>query len=595
MHVQSRRQKTHPAGLFIYRTELAALKLFTMVDPFGVLGLIGTIDTTYHWGEELVALCKAFASAETQLHESVVRVEICWLKIQMQLDVVRRLEPQLNDWHKNIQQRILEILLHKLQAANTKLSGLVKKSDTLPNGAGEETKIVEVKRLKYAFVRDSLAEAITDLEVWQGIFDPSWFLMMKIDAPEVDQQLYLMSQQQSVSKHKETNTAISTLHHLRRALKPANNDSIQQTIFLTPDGLATESIQCLAYSPVHIARRAYAGQLVVLDPVTCTSRANINSALRDIRNFARRLEQTNPFAFGLLQCKGILREEEGDGADTKTGNAPPTGLSFIFRIPPTHSHIQSLRHRLLSGPNGEYDSLMARLDLARQLVKAVSYVHLYDFVHKNIRPETILILSKGNHKFSNAGGDDEPEENSEIAVLVGFDVLRDAEGKTHRLGDDDWEKNLYRHPHRQGKTPQTDYNMQHDIYSVGVCLLEIGLWGNFVEYDKNSEKDQSPFGPSNLRPSNLGPGLRAEGDTMSGSELLKSPDQVKDRLLQLARGVLRRRMGTKYSKVVETCLTCLDQNNEDFGDEKEFQDVDGVAVGARYIEKVIQKLAEICI
>lgn len=36
-------------------------------------------------------------------------------------------------------------------------------------------------------------------------------------------------------------------------------------------------------------------------------------------------------------------------------------------------------------------------------------------------------------------------------------------------------------------------------------------------------------------------------------------------------------MGTKYSKVVETFLTCLDRDNADFGDEKEFQDEDGVA------------------
>ncbi|RFU74248.1 hypothetical protein TARUN_8010 [Trichoderma arundinaceum] len=567
-----------------------------MVDPFGDLGLIGTIDTTYHRGKELVALCKAFANAESRLHESVVRVEACWLKIQMQLEFVRRLEPQLNEWHKNVQQQTLDVLLHKLQAANTKLSGLVKKPDTLPNGAGEETIIVEVRRLKYAFVRDSLAEAISDLEVWQGIFDPSWFLMVKIAGPEVDQQLYLMSQQQSVSMHKETKAAIPTAQHLRRALKPMDIDSTQKTIFLPPDGLITESVQSLAYSPVRMARRADSGQLVVLDPITCTSRANVNSALRDIRNFARRLQQTDPFTFGLLQCKGILNEEDSNSSDTKIGTAiPPTGLSFVFRMPSTHPHTQSLRHRLLGGLNSEHDSLSARFDLARQLVKAVSYVHLYDFVHKNIRPETILILSKGNHKPANVGADDAIGTYSETAVLVGFDVLRDAEGKTHRLGDDDREKNLYRHPHRQGKSPEIDYNMRHDIYSVGVCLLEIGLWGSFVEYDEVEEKGRTSLGTSNIRPSSLGSQLGADGSSMSGSELLKSPERVKDRLLQLARGTLRRRMGNKYSKVVETCLTCLDQNNEDFGDEKEFQDVDGIAVGARYIEKVVQKLGEISV
>ena len=54
-------------------------------------------------------------------------------------------------------------------------------------------------------------------------------------------------------------------------------------------------------------------------------------------------------------------------------------------------------------------------------------------------------------------------------------------------------------------------------------------------------------------------------------------------------------MGTKYGKVVETCFTCLDEGNEDFGNEEEFQDGDGVAVGVSYIEKVVAKLGEIAV
>lgn len=45
-------------------------------------------------------------------------------------------------------------------------------------------------------------------------------------------------------------------------------------------------------------------------------------------------------------------------------------------------------------------------------------------------------------------------------------------------------------------------------------------------------------------------------------------------------------MGTIYSEVVVTCLTCLDPENADFGNEDEFQDEDGILVGVRYIEKV---------
>jgi hypothetical protein len=45
-------------------------------------------------------------------------------------------------------------------------------------------------------------------------------------------------------------------------------------------------------------------------------------------------------------------------------------------------------------------------------------------------------------------------------------------------------------------------------------------------------------------------------------------------------------MGDKYSGVVVHCLTCLDDDNKDFGDKSEFEDEDGIAIGVRYIEKV---------
>jgi hypothetical protein len=32
--------------------------------------------------------------------------------------------------------------------------------------------------------------------------------------------------------------------------------------------------------------------------------------------------------------------------------------------------------------------------------------------------------------------------------------------------------------------------MQHDIYSLGVCLLEVGLWKSFIEYP---EPDCTPI------------------------------------------------------------------------------------------------------
>ncbi len=289
--------------------------------------------------------------------------------------------------------------------------------------------------------------------------------------------------------------------------------------------------------------------------------------LRDIRQFARELRDADPFTFGLLDCKGILKEAQG---------AFPAGLAFVFRVPPTHPHPESLRGRLLGGADRAHGSLSERLALAQQIAAAVSAVHLYGFVHKNIRPETILL-------FRQSLGEGGAGAGSETAALVGFDVLREAEGRTRRMGDADWERNLYRHPQRQGLALEFDYEMRHDIYSLGVCLLEIGLWASFVGYHRDS-----------AGVSGLGPGLSVLGEDMSGPKLMKNPEQVREGLLQLARSPpLRRQMGTLCARVVETCLTCLDTDNVDFGDDKEFQDEDGVAVGVWYIDKVVVRLGEI--
>ena len=141
-------------------------------------------------------------------------------------------------------------------------------------------------------------------------------------------------------------------------------------------------------------------------------------------------------------------------------------------------------------------------------------------------------------------------------------------------GDALWEKNLYRHPRRQGLYPEEQYTMRHDIYSVGVCLLEIGLWSSFVNYSE----DQTSVTP--------GPELPIS-ELVTAKDRRKGAIEVKATLVEMARSRLPGLMGKMYTDVVVSCLTCLDKNNEGFGDETEFEDEDGILVGVRYIEKVI--------
>lgn len=543
-----------------------------MAEPIGILGIVGVVDICCKWGKKLVGICEAFKHADTQLDENIFLLEARWLRIEDQLQMVRKMEPLLDDRHRRVQERSLEIVVAKLKVAISKLDGLITKPD-LTQGPLAKPK---VKKLKYAFVKDGLAEAISELEIWQQTFDPSWFLMLRYAEPQVDSLL-------AASAHRGLSASLPAAQAMRRAINDSTGDTDRPNIFLSLEGLVAGSIRPVPFSTASTARRADNQQSVLLDPVTCASRTSANAMIRDIRNFARSLRHADPATFGLLECKGILKEEKGDEALVGTGATSifPAGLAFVFRLPATHLHVECLRGRLLGGADRVHDSLSERFTLARQMAVAVSYVHVYGFVHKNIRPETVLLCHPQLPGCILSTGAGIAEVARETVALVGFDVLRNAEGKTSLKGDDDWEKNLYRHPQRQGLSLHVDYEMRHDIYSLGVCLLEIGLWESFVDCGAGSG---APL---------LGPGLGVSDGGMSGPELLKGPERVKGRLLRLARGLLRRKMGTVYGKVVETCLTCLDKDNVDFGDEKEFHDEDGVVVGVRYIEKVVARLCEI--
>ncbi|KAI4104640.1 MAG: hypothetical protein L6R37_003161 [Teloschistes peruensis] len=119
--------------------------------------------------------------------------------------------------------------------------------------------------------------------------------------------------------------------------------------------------------------------------------------------------------------------------------------------------------------------------------------------------------------------------------------------------------------------------MQHDIYSLGVCLLEIGLWQSFLLWEDNLES----------------PAPREE--YLSKEDLaIKNPQrrafQVKKRLIKLAEERLLGSMGQIYASTVVSYLTCLDAGNTGFGDQEDFEDDSGILVGVRYVEKILMQL-----
>lgn len=209
--------------------------------------------------------------------------------------------------------------------------------------------------------------------------------------------------------------------------------------------------------------------------------------------------------------------------------------------------------------------LNVRLRLARQVAGAVFSVHATALVHKNIRPETILLFRDSYQT---------PYEEVRIgdAFLVGFDKSRGTKGETVGTNFlDAWDVRMYHPPTRDGIAP-TKYAMLHDIYALGVVLLQIGLWRSFVgsldtvdEYDEDDELIRTVTFRKPLYPFD---------------EIPASQEETHQRLMSCAFDALSYSMGPAFRDIVVSCLTCMDRQ-------------DAAVVGARYIEDVLDRLDDV--
>jgi hypothetical protein len=464
----------------------------------------------------------------------------------------------MGDEHREMYSQTLQVLQNKFEIVVSLLKSLVKPESGDEDGVSSTS--CKVSRLRYVGKKGSLDEAIGELETWQGLADNSWFLLLRIADKQVDEALSLRGGNNEPSTRTAMPVTIAIRASLQQADDQARRPSAVEHIFLNSNDLKSMTISAISYCDgIAMATRSHSNRTesrYILNHIKCDPGAKPQILKCNVHDLVRKLQVDEPHTFGLLKCKGFVAES------VPAGHAEHMSLTLVFREPPASDSPRSLRDVLIN--TSASTSTTQRLDIARDLARSVGYVHTFGFVHKNVCPESVLIFDRADGQGISA-------------FLVGFENFRRVEGWTRRQGDDAPDKNLYRHASRQSFNPLEDYEMRHDIYSLGVCLLEIGLWGSFVDYDpatgthsisqlllSSSSKSTFPFSPL-------------------------FPERTKEQLVTLARYRLPGSMGDKYAEIVETCLTCLDAGNVDFGDDREFEDEDGIRVGARYIGKVSTK------
>ncbi|KAJ4152237.1 hypothetical protein NW765_017746 [Fusarium oxysporum] len=572
-----------------------------MIDPGTILACVQTCASCIAF---IVQTCDTYGAARAEVVERIAIVENAWTRTRIQFKFIEPLGPILDAEHHRVLEDVIGILAAKLSSAVRKLESVLPKQK---NGADVELRpgwfhfSMGVRRGKYVFLKDSLDEVIQDMEEWQRRFDPSWFLIMRMANPIIDQQLTMQYQgdsqgppvsrspaqrpapsppsQQQHDRHNQSFTLATRLQTapsplsladgLRTALRP---DGPHRSVFLPRIDL---DFLPIPYCNAKAARRISSDRWFLVDRLTCRPTVDVNVMTRDVRALAQKLTHADPLTFNLFQCKGVMRITDP--------SRPSHILAFdlVFFIPDGMEIPQSLRQTLLLSPvrEGVALSITRRVRIAQELARSVSYVHTFNFVHKNISPESVLLL-------------EDLETSRSATFLVGFDRFRSTYGDTVPLGDPDWDRNIYRHPARQGEYPNEAYRMQHDIYSLGVCLLEIGLWESFVDYPSDTPVRGGPFRdfPARMmQPTGSGLGSNISRGAVG--------DEAKRYMEDLARTKLLQTMGERYSRVVLSCLTCLDEDNEFFGSDvgQATNDPGGIRLSVFFNEIVLEPLNEIVV
>lgn len=171
----------------------------------------------------------------------------------------------------------------------------------------------------------------------------------------------------------------------------------------------------------------------------------------------------------------------------------------------------SLRNRL---------NLPQRFLVAQQVAKSMGAFHADGWVHKSMRSNSVLF-------FQSSG--DQNGLLVESPYLVNFEYSRPETAMTKYDFDNDLERNLYRHPDRQGR-PKTSFSKLHDIYALGVVLLEIGLWETAPSLYQHAAR------------------RLPDGQTLS-------PAAIRLGFIEAAKQRLGHHMGPGYVSAVLACLT----------------------------------------
>ncbi|KAK6522235.1 hypothetical protein TWF281_002802 [Arthrobotrys megalospora] len=403
-------------------------------------------------------------------------------------------------------------------------------------------------------------EAVKGVEEWQSRFMRrtliAFFFNDKIDHIQGEAKAVIERISSSRARSRvgisesELSSALDDITVIREALCTSNKTPLVQN---SPVAVAIhQSSDSAKPTPILVDFRQY--------PENATELA-VQKLRNLVRDVAAVFASAGPEDMSVLTCIGFAHDPLNSRFE----------LHFSFPSI-TKDRPRSLSDMLLDNVNkkqGIFHYLNQRIALAKQLASAILYVHSFGFVHKNIRPDNVLIFEPSQSKD---GSDVKYEQFPRYLgkpFLVGFNGIRKVDAESQMLLHPDPKQMIYHHPDRHRLKEGDEFTMKHDVYSLGVIMLEIALWGSF--YDRG--------------PGGLGSKLWADANR------LHPPDKLNGIFVRMATTQVPRIVGERYRDAVLACLTGLkDENGETIT-----KDEDGIELGLAYLQQVVEQLEEISV
>ncbi|KAE8408839.1 hypothetical protein BDV37DRAFT_237447 [Aspergillus pseudonomiae] len=182
---------------------------------------------------------------------------------------------------------------------------------------------------------------------------------------------------------------------------------------------------------------------------------------------------------------------------------------LVFQFPEgTHTSAPiTLQARLVDDLQAKprvYRDYEDRLRAAHTLIITMYQLLCANWLHKNLTSENILIFEDSPHPFNlpvpHIGGFDFTRRDADLEITESF-------ASHYKTAYASIEKRLYWHPDRNARfekelrgkdssrppQPTEKYRRQYDVYSLGVVLLEIGLWCPLKRIWKDCGEDFDKF------------------------------------------------------------------------------------------------------